>query len=323
MHRSALIFLLAFALRGQAQEIAEPAGRDTFAFDFWGSTFWDYDQNVQQVREPVSNALLAVRRHFATGSVSEEYVRVQDTAWLFLAYDSLDPGRIVGRGLYLAERDYWLTDTLISFDPESYEEQIFLRFAPASLKTGPWLEEDSLGYVWQGEYAFGERAGLWERYNRRDPLYDLRGYIYEDDEIDRDTLLNWALASDPLTLVPELCAGVAPGLRGGLVEEDTPGGLWRLCSVVGETPTRTVWRLSHAENTETSCQAENWGCYLFLEDRTLIWGIPDRHGTTKEIGHWEILEGNQLLFSLPKQGEKWFRLKYLRDGELVMEELKN
>lgn len=323
MYRLAFLFFLTLALRGQAQEPPEPTGRDTFAFDFWGTTFWDYDDQIQQVREPLTNSLLAVRRHFLTGNVAEEYVRVQDTAWLFLAYDSLDPGRLISRGLYVAPPDYWIADTLVSFDPESYEEQIFLRYAPASFKHGPWIEEDSFGYVWQGEYAEGERIDLWERYNRRDPLYDLRGYIYEDDEIDRDTILNWALAPHHEDLVPELCAGEAPGQRGGLVEEDTPGGLWRLCSVVGETPTRTVWRLAHLENEAASCQAENWGCYLFLEDRTLIWGIPDRHGTTRETGHWEILEGNQLLFSLPKQGEKWFRLKYLRDGELVMEELKN
>ncbi len=312
--------LLTLALPLFAQE---PAGRDTFAFDFWGSTFWDYDQNVQQVREPLNNALLAVRRRYANGNTSQEYFRVDDRSWLFLAYDSLESGRLIARGMMVAPPDFWLVDTLLSFDPESYSQETYLRYAPASYKTGAWLEEDSLGFVWTGEYEDGERTGLWERQNRRDPKYDLRGFIYEDDEIDRDTLLNLALATESEEVVEALCAGEVPGQSGGLVDSDTPGGLWRLCSVVGETPTRTIWTLISADNPDTPCLMQTWGCYLFLPDRTLIWGLPDRHGTTRETGHWEILDGNQILFSLPKQGEKWFRLKYLRDGELIMEELKN
>ncbi len=324
-------FLLFSPLLTLAQEPAEseativmpPAGVDTFDFNFWGGTSWDYDRNVQQVRDPVSNRLLAVRRRFANGNVLDEYLRVEDGNWLYLAYDSLDPARLRARGMYSAQADSWLIDTLVTFDPESYEEAYYLRIAPASVPVGFWMEEDSLGFVWTGEYEDGERAGLWERSNRRDPKYDLRGYIYEDGELDRDTLLNLALAPDPEEVVPALCAGEVAGQSGGLVDEDVQGGLWRLCSVVGETPTRTIWTLVGADQQETPCLMQTWGVYLFMPDRTLVWGLPDRHGTTREVGHWEILEGNQILFSLPKQGEKWFRLKYLRDGELVMEELKS
>lgn len=320
MRLSSTFVLLFFSLMLRAQE---PAGRDTFAFDFWGSTFWDYDQNVQQVREPLTNTLLSVSRRFANGNTAQEYFRVHENAWLFQAYDSLEAGRLIARGMYVAPPDFWLVDTMVTFDPESYTQQIYVRYAPASSKTGPWLEEDSLGFVWTGEYEDGARVGLWERQNRRDPKYDVRGFIYEDEEIDRDTLLNLALATDHEQIIPVLCAGEAPGQPGGLVETDTPGGLWRLCSVVGETPTRTIWTLVGADNTDTPCLMQTWGSYLFLPDGKLIWGLPDRHGTTREVGHWEMLDGNQLLLSLPKQGEKWFRLKYLRDGELIMEELKN
>ncbi|MFN8303325.1 MAG: hypothetical protein U0U46_12580 [Saprospiraceae bacterium] len=307
-----------------ATVVTPPAGIDTFDFDFWGSTLWDMDRAVQQLRDPLSNRLLAVRRRFANGNVSDEYLRVEDRNWLFLAYDSIEPARLIARGLYAAPPDYWLVDTSVTFDPESYDETYYLRFAPASSKSGAWMEEDSLGFIWTGEYEDGERVGLWERSNRRDPQYDLRGYIYEDGEIDRDTLLNLALATDPEAIVPVLCAGEVPGQPGGMVEQTTSGGLWRLCSVVGETPTRTTWTLVSADYAgEQTCLMQTWGSYLFLPDRTLIWGLPDRHGTTREVGHWEILDGNQILFSLPKQGEKWFRLKYLRDGELIMEELKN
>ena len=301
-----------------------PTSVDTFDFDFWGNTFWDYDRNVQQLRDPLQNRLLAVRRRFSNGNVSDEYLRVEDLSWMYLAYDSIEPGRLVARGLYTAPADFWVVDTILTFDPESYEEALYLRYAPASSKSGFWTEEDSLGFVWTGEYEDGERVGIWERSNRRDPQYDLRGYIYEDGEIDRDTLLNLALATDPEEVVPVLCAGEVAGQAGGLVETNTQGGLWKLCSVVGETPTRTTWVLVGPDYAgEQTCLMQTWGSYLFLPDRTLIWGLPDRHGTTREVGHWEILEGNQILFSLPKQGEKWFRRKYLRDGELIMEELKN
>lgn len=318
MRLPALFFCCFLLTQAAAQNVVS---RDTFPFDFWGSTFWDFEPGVQQVLEPSNNLLLAVRRHYATGNLREEYVRVCDTAWLFMAYDSLDGEHLLARGLFVASGE-WRNDTVITFDPESYEESLYLRFSPVSVKSGAWFEEDSLGYIWSGEYDAGERIGLWERRNRRDPVYDLRGYIYEDDEIDRDTLLNLALAEEPAAVVPLLCEGEAHGHPGGLVDTDTPGGLWRLCSVVGETPTRTVWTLVHADNEDKPCLMQAWGSYFFMEDRTLIWGMPDRHGTNRDVGHWEILEGNQLLFSLPKQGEKWFRLKYLRDGELIMEELK-
>ena len=299
----------------------ETITRDTVPFDFWGSTNWSFDQTIEQIRDPMDNALIAVRKYYTNSQVAEEYLRVSDTAWLYQQYDSLDPTRMLTRGLYTADPEYEVLDTLIRFDPETYEEDIHLRYSRYSFKTGPWLEWDRNGYIWTGAYEDGNREGLWQKRDAYD-FTELRGVVYDGGEVVGDSILNWALATDQSIIAGLLCEGVVPGHRGGIVSENTPGGLWRLCSINPDPFGKSqVWRFTHMDFLPGQCTNESWGSYLFEENKTLLFAIQTENGSIRDEGRWELLDGNKILLSLQKRGDHRFQMKYLADGDLILMEL--
>lgn len=299
----------------------EIISRDTVPFSFWGGTFWKYSSAVEQITDPLENQLIAVRKYYPNSLVSEEYLRVNDTAWLYQQYDSLEPARLLCRGVYVSDPEYEVMDTIITFDPETYEESIQLRYSRYAFKSGPWTEQDRNGYVWTGTYEDDLREGLWQKRDAYD-FTELRGYLYEGGELLRDSVLNWALSADTATVAGLLTEGVTPGQRGGLVSENTPGGLWRLCAISPDVFGRgKVWQLTHLDFLPAQCSNESWGSYLFLADRTLLFGVPGQSGLVRDEGRWELLEGNKILLSLKKRGDFRFEMKFLRDGEMTLLEL--
>ena len=313
-----LLFLFLPALLG-AQE--ENITRDTVPLDFWGSTHWQYEAAIDQIRDPLDNSLIGVRRYYPNSRIAEEYLRLADTAWLYQEYDSLEPTRFLRRGMYIADPEYQVIDTVLNFDPTNYEEEIRLRYARYSFKTGPWLEQDQNGYIWTGAYEDDQREGLWQKRDAYD-YTELRGVIYENGEVVRDSVLNWALSTDTSTLVGLLTEGVVPGQRGGIVDENTPGGLWRLCTVGPEPYSKSqLWRFTHLDYLPAQCTNDSWGSYLFLEDKTLRYAVSSPNGLVRDDGRWELLDGNKLLLSLKKAGSRRFQMKFLCDGELILMEL--
>lgn len=321
MKKIPLLLFYLFCIR--ALPAQENITRDTVPFDFWGTTFWPSDRSVDQIRHPDDQSLLAVRRYYPNGSVAEEYLRISDTLWLYQQFDSLEHSHMLARGLFEADPEFQPLDTVATFDPETYEERIQLRYSRYSFKTGAWLEQDRNGYIWTGTYEDGLREGLWEKRDAYD-FTELRGYRYFDGEITGDTTLNWALSTDTARIIGLLCEGVVPGRRGGIVQENTPGGYWRLCLVGPDLQGKnTIWRLSHMDYLAGQCNADTWGSYLFLEDRTLLYLLQSEYDnyTFRDEGRWELLDGNKLLFSLQKKGDKRFLMKYLAGGDLILVEL--
>lgn len=314
---AAFTFFL-FVSYGFSQEVIL---QDTVPFDFWGSTFWQYNRSVDQIQNPRDQSILSVRKYYPNGAIAEEYLRISDTLWLFQQFDSLEHTRMLARGLYVADPEYQVLDTVLTFDPESYEQIVRLRYSRYSFKTGPWLEQDRNGYVWTGMYEDGMREGLWQKRDGYD-YTELRGYLYYGGEIASDSTLNWALSSDTARIIGLLCEGVVPGERGGIVQENTPGGLWRLCSVGPDRLGRnTHWEFQHLDYASEPCNTTSWGAYLFKEDGTLLFLLNDSHYPLRDEGRWELLDGNKLLLSLKKKGEKRFQMKYLAEGELILVEL--
>ncbi|TNE47911.1 MAG: hypothetical protein EP344_19305, partial [Bacteroidetes bacterium] len=280
---------------------------DTIPFDFWGGTFWQYNNTIDQIRNPADETLLAVRRYYPNGGVAEEYLRQSDTCWLFQAFDSLDHTRMLTRGLYVADPGYQVVDTIESFDPGTFEEIRRLIVSRYSFKTGPWFERDRNGYIWTGVYEDGLREGLWQKRDAYD-FTELRGFMYYGGEIAADSTLNWALTTDTARITGLLCEGVVPGRRGGIVTENTPGGLWRLCDVRPDMLGRqSIWKMTHLDFLPGQCNAETWGSYLFRDDRSLSFILPGHHFTFRDEGRWELLDGNKLLLSLQKKGDKRFQ----------------
>jgi hypothetical protein len=313
-----LLLLLPFFSLAQ-----ENIRRDTVPFAFWGSTFWQYSSAVDQIRSPDGQVLLAVRKYYPNGAVAEEYLRQTDTLWLYQQFDSLEHTHMLARGLYEADPEYQALDTIVTFDPNSYEKTTQLRYSRYSFKTGSWLEQDRNGYIWTGLYEDGLREGLWEKRDAFD-YTELRGYRYYGGEITGDTTLNWALSTDTARIVGLLCEGVVPGQHGGIVLENTPGGLWRLCAVGPDMlGTHKLWRFSHLDYLPDQCMNDSWGSYLFKEDRTLLFMLNSQNHNYlfRDIGRWELLDGNKLLFSLKKKGDFRFQMKYLANGELILVEL--
>lgn len=316
---SASLFCLCLLVSSAtAQEVVT---RDTIPFDFWGSTFWQYNNAVDQIRDPMSNKLVAVRKFYPSNQIAEEYLRINDTTWLFQQYDSIESTRFLQRGLFVADPEYQVVDTILSFDPVTYEEDIRLRYSRYSFKTGPWLEQDRNGYIWTGMYEDDLREGLWQKRDGYD-FTELRGYVYYGGEIVRDSTLNWALSDDKEKIVGLLCEGVVPGQRGGIVAENTPGGLWRLCAVSPDALGKNkIWQFTHLDYLPGQCSNDSWGSYLFLEDRSLLFAVSTPAGPARDEGRWELLDGNKLLLSLKKQGDRRFQMKYLAGGELTLTEL--
>ncbi|MCB0531941.1 MAG: hypothetical protein H6574_02500 [Lewinellaceae bacterium] len=314
------VLLLVFPFFIQAQE---SISRDTVPFAFWGSTLWQYSHAVDQIRSPDGQTLLAVRKYYPNGAVAEEYLRQSDTLWLFQQYDSLEHSHMLVRGLYEADPEFQVLDTLVTFDPENYERTILLRYSRYAFKTGPWLEQDRNGYVWTGMYEDGLREGLWEKRDAFD-YTELRGYEYYGGEITGDTTLNWALSADTARIIGLLCEGVVPAQYGGIVQENTPGGLWRLCFVGPDMlGTHKLWRFNHLDYLPDQCTNDSWGSYLFQEDRTLLFMVSNQtfNYVFRDQGRWELLDGNKILLSLPKKGDTRFQMKYLANGELILVEL--
>lgn len=314
----AFLFLTGLSRLSFAQDVVV---RDTVPFTFWGSTFWKYSNAVDQITDPLNNSLISVRKYYPNNFVSEEYLRVDDTTWLYQQYDSIESSRLLCRGLYVADPEYQVMDTILTFDPQSYEESIQLRYSRYTFKTGPWTEQDRNGYVWTGVYEDDYREGLWQKRDAYD-FTELRGYVYESGELVRDSVLNWALSADTTTVTGLLTEGVAPGQRGGIVSENTPGGFWRLCAINPDAFGRgKIWQFIHLDFLPGQCSNESWGSYLFMADRTLLFAVPGQSGLVRDEGRWELLDGNRLLLSLKKRGDTRFQMKFLRDGEMTLIEL--
>lgn len=314
----AFLFLTGLSQLSSAQDAII---RDTVPFSFWGSTFWKYSNAVDQISDPLDNRLISVRKYYPNNLVAEEYLRVNDTTWLYQQYDSLEPSRLLCRGLYVADPEYQAMDTILTFDPETYEESIQLRYSRYAFKTGPWTEQDRNGYVWTGIYEDDLREGLWQKRDAYD-FTELRGYWYEGGELVRDSVLNWALSDDTTKINGLLTEGVVPGQRGGIVNENTPGGLWRLCAISPDVFGRgKIWQLTHLDFLPGQCSNESWGSYLFLADGRLLYAVAGQSGLVRDDGRWELLDGNKLLLSLKKRGDLRFQMKFLRDGEMTLVEL--
>ncbi len=104
----AFLFLTGLSRLSFAQDVVV---RDTVPFAFWGSTFWKYSNAVDQITDPLNNSLISVRKYYPNNFVSEEYLRVDDTTWLYQQYDSIESSRLLCRGLYVADPEAQLQDS--------------------------------------------------------------------------------------------------------------------------------------------------------------------------------------------------------------------
>jgi hypothetical protein len=74
---------------------------------------------------------------------------------------------IIAQGAFLIHKNKPIfTDTLITFDPETYEEDMQVIHVCKLIKTGNWSEIDSVGNEWYGAYNNGIREGFWNSFTK-------------------------------------------------------------------------------------------------------------------------------------------------------------
>ncbi len=89
----------------------------------------------------------------------KEYFRISDS--LFYSRE-FHKGAAVDKGHYQLKIDAkYPIDTVTTFDPETYEESVSVFSFHELHKTGDWIEYDSNGLVWRGNYFDHTKHGRW------------------------------------------------------------------------------------------------------------------------------------------------------------------
>ena len=108
----------------------------------------------------VDSHIITFRRfHPHTFAIAEEYIRYQKDTFLYRAYADT-AHHVIAEGLVIYSNDYTITDTVVSFDPETYEEVFTITRYRNPLRSGFWRLETPDVYE-SGHYQNNVKTGEW------------------------------------------------------------------------------------------------------------------------------------------------------------------
>ena len=237
-----------------------------------------------------------------TGDRFKEFYRISDT---LLYSRELDHINAVDEGHYKlkVEKNHSI-DTVITFDPETYEESISIYSYHDIQKTGDWVEYDSLGLEYRGVYYNNEKDGAWaisEKGRRVKTVYYENGKIieiYNPSSSEINEYLKWIYDKD---------------------------FIWCMKTFDDKSTkySREIWRLN--TNKEEPCigfgkfQFRSDGVFSFSELKPVI-----KYGLYKEgLGKWMIIsdeiemifvDGVKERFRLSQLGREVIRFERRNDS---------
>jgi hypothetical protein len=117
-----------------------------------------------------------------------EIIEISDSQYLYLSYN--DSSMIQVESGILEVTDNCIEDTIIYFEPITFEEQVIYNRRKQLVKQGFWEEKDS-SWKYRGYYKNGLRDGKWTIYgltNNND--LDIQNWIFDNGKLLSKTLLN-------------------------------------------------------------------------------------------------------------------------------------
>lgn len=147
-------FLLTISLNGQNTRFLE---RNSF-FGLKDDEHLSNQKTYEKIA--VDTQIIAFRRfHPHTFAIAEEYIRYQKDTFLYRAYADT-AHHVIAEGLVIYSNDYTITDTVVSFDPETYEEVFTITRYRNPLRSGFWRLETPDVYE-SGHYQNNVKTGEW------------------------------------------------------------------------------------------------------------------------------------------------------------------
>ena len=116
-------------------------------------------RNAGVVSKEISYERQLLHLAITVSDTTHEYYFANDTTWLYRAYIN-NHLRLSGN-LYPVVKESAPHDTIITFDPETYEEQVSVLIKYTFERTGEWQETAANGTTIFGNYESGKKNGLW------------------------------------------------------------------------------------------------------------------------------------------------------------------
>ena len=199
---------LGILLRGAAQDSVHTR----IEILFWEGLNWqqDYSSVYDFIYTEASPTPLAARQFTRSGRLQSEYLRMDDSTWSFSAYDTANayPAEPLVRGQYRqATRPAdWRIDTLLQFDPNTYDPMYTVTIRKNLWRHGEWMEQEPAAQAY-GRYRDGLREGLWVELCQGGDGFDEFAFLYQKGIPVRDTVLNLAQSDNAERLLEALCSG--------------------------------------------------------------------------------------------------------------------
>jgi hypothetical protein len=116
------------------------------------------------------NELIYLKLQPKTGdAITLEYFKLKESHYLHRKYQAK---KLLEEGTLTIGTKPFFVDTVIMFDPETFDEVYTIYEGYRPIKIGNWQETDSLGRSINGSYAKGKKEGNWSCYEAEQPLIE-------------------------------------------------------------------------------------------------------------------------------------------------------
>ncbi len=134
----------------------------------------DYDYKKLKRNKLFEKKLMHLQEKYDSGKTSKEFIRYNDSTFLYTQYYDISPPKKKRRSVNLGKEkeglvliSHWTTgDTVTTFDAETFEEH--WHFDTLLVPIGKWCYfYPHGGYKMQGNYSIDGKEGDWKYYNYR------------------------------------------------------------------------------------------------------------------------------------------------------------
>lgn len=261
-------------------------------FFYDGKTF-DWLRDSGKVLDQLKYDSRYVMLKIATLDGFSEFFQINDSIFYNRLYvqDS-----IVARGELLVVRNSTIPDTVVTFDPETYEENVSIIYACDLIKTNEWSETDSLGNVWFGNYKHGLKEDFWHSYNKN---HNGISHRYENGKMIGISPTNQALTEQFFTQLFDRkyywCSLSKYYLQG--FPEDI----------------NEVWQLT----TKESPNCQDLGIFQFSQNGTFHFKSNNSiAGRQTGIGLWKIKDDNKIQLQFKQSNPEVLEIEYIGLDEM-------
>lgn len=266
---------------------------------FWDSVEWERTEVVYHYPHTEAVPWIIRRYHGERRAVREEFVRLDNRNWLYNTYDSAGAWRR-RTGRMTIDTLHPQIDSILTFDPETYDEATRVDTTWRLLAEGIWEETDTAGFFWSGPYAAGKRQGRWNRWRSltRD-IQDRRSVDYENGVALLETQHNLALAGDT--------AAVRAALQGS----------WTFC----RNKRAQFWWYRWRAKPDYACNDHHGSTtYFFMENGAVQACFPAGSAQMRvETGVWHLSEHLDLTIDWDDGKKTHLHVRSLIGDELIME----